>query len=82
MRLLKHLRELYLKEDYVCWADIYKQLEDAAINGDTYTTFTENFSAVRELAEAEGLQYENGKHEVQFVKVWGWKKLIPNRAVL
>lgn len=30
------------------------------------------FEAVRTLAAVEGLSWENGKHEVQFIKVWGW----------
>lgn len=72
MRFLDQLKALYKKEEYVLWSDIYKQLEDAANSGETSTTFTENFGAVRNLAEAEGLQWDNGKHEVQFVKVWGW----------
>ena len=72
MEFLDHLNDLFIKTDYVYWADIYKQLEDAAINGEKYTTFTENFRAVRDLVEAAGLKYENGKHEVQFIKVWGW----------
>ena len=72
MEFLDHLNDLFIKTDYVYWADIYKQLEDAAINGEKYTTFTENFRAVRDLVEAARLKYENGKHEVQFIKVWGW----------
>jgi hypothetical protein len=72
MEFLDHLNDLFIKTDYVYWADIYKQLEDAATNGEKYTTFTENFRAVRDLVEAAGLKYENGKHEVKFIKVWGW----------
>ena len=74
MRFLDLLKDLYNKENYIRWSDIYKQLEDAAANGETSTTFTENFGAVRDLAKIEGLQWDNGKHEVQFVKVWGWGK--------
>lgn len=72
MEFLDHLNALFIKEDYVSWADIYKQLEDAAIAGEKFTTFTENFGAVMDLAESEKLKYERGKHEVQFIKVWGW----------
>jgi len=73
MEFLDHLNALFrISSSYVYWADIYKQLEDAAINGEKYTTFTENFGAVMDLADAAKLKYEKGKHEVQFIKVWGW----------
>lgn len=35
MRFLDLLKDLYNKENYVRWSDIYKQLEDAAANGET-----------------------------------------------
>jgi len=72
MKFLDQLKSLYHKDSCERWSDFYRQLEDAAANGETSTTFTENFGMVRDLVEMEGLQHENGKHEVQFIKVGGW----------
>jgi hypothetical protein len=51
------------------WADVLRDLEVSASEGKTEVWFSENRQAAREVAEACGLDWDNSKEEVQFVKI-------------
>lgn len=51
------------------WADVLSALETAATEGKTEVWFSENRQAARDVAAACGLDWDNSKEEVQFVKV-------------